>query len=110
MDAREELRELIHQAKEHLLYYRDLGLTNIGEAEKPAAAESLAIASEEKAVSVPPLEPAIITSPAITQPEIMKKEPATTSLFGEESIQPATVIETLEDIRRDLGDCQRCKL
>lgn len=106
MDARDELRELIHQAKEHLLYFRDLGLTNIGEAAQPAMADPLPVRSEQP-VAVKPViaEP----PPLIHQPETtMKKTPAPAiALFETES---ATASETLEDIRRDLGDCQRCKL
>lgn len=121
MDARDELRELIEQAKEHLLYYRDLGLTTIGESERPALAESLSVRVETAAaVSVVEPEPLVIEPPPIIhQPENdqteidqsdfeMKKTPvAPIALFESES---ATANETLEDIRRDLGDCQRCKL
>ncbi len=117
MDAREELRELIEQAKEHLLYYRDLGLTNIGEAERPQLAASLRVQVEQPAVaaSAPEPEPIIVEPPPIIhQPDIdqtkieMKKTPApATALFDP---VPANVNETLEDIRRDLGDCRRCKL
>ena len=121
MDARDELRELIEQAKEHLLYYRDLGLTTIGESERPALAESLPVRVETAAaVSVVEPEPLVIEPPPIIhQPENdqteidqsdfeMKKTPvAPIALFESES---ATANETLEDIRRDLGDCQRCKL
>jgi uracil-DNA glycosylase family 4 len=111
MDARDELRELIHQAKEHLLYFRDLGLTNIGETVRPAMAESLPARVESAAaVSVAEPEPVVVEAPPIIhQPEIpMKKTPAPPiALFESE---PAIANETLEDIRRDLGDCQRCKL
>ncbi len=111
MDARDELRELIHQAKEHLLYFRDLGVTNIGEAARPELAESLPVRVQPAfAVSTPQPEPIVVQPPPIIhQPEItMKKTPALPiALFETES---ATVNETLEDIRLDLGDCQRCKL
>lgn len=116
MDTRAELRELIHQAKEHLRYYSDLGLTNMGEAERPVLIESLPVRIERPVVvSAQESEPVMVESPPILhQPEIpMKKEPAVeiASLFGDEkSVQPATANETLEDIRRDLGDCKRCKL
>ncbi len=123
MDARDELRELIHQAKEHLRYYQDLGVTHIGEAERPQLAESLPNRIEPSAIVSAPtkLEPVIVEAPSIVapppiipQPEIsMKKEsaPAMTSLFGgDQSALPASANETLEDIRRDLGDCKRCKL
>lgn len=113
MDAREELRELIHQAKEHLLHYRDLGLTSIGEAARTAMVEPLPVRSEPPTVVFSASQPepiAIEPSPIIHQPETTMKKtsaPAIESLFEAE---PATVNETLEDIRRDLGDCQRCKL
>lgn len=123
MDARDELRALIHQAKEHLQYYQDLGLTHIGEAERPPLAESLPNRIEPSAIVSAPTtpEPVIVASPSIvapppiiSQPEIsMKKEsvPAMASLFeGDQSALPASANETLEDIRRDLGDCKRCKL
>ena len=123
MDAHDELRELIHQAKEHLQYYRDLGLTNIGEAERPQLVNVLPVRLEQVvAVSLPEeIEPPIVEVPLIVepptiihQPEIlMKKEPVppVASLFGDgEAVQAAIVNETLEDIRRDLGDCKRCKL
>lgn len=110
MDARDELRMLIHQAKEHLLYYRDLGLTNIGETARPAMAESLPARVQPPAVVVSEPKPVVTELPPIIQPEPeMKKTPApaTESLFETEH---AIVNETLEDIRRDLGDCKRCKL
>lgn len=123
MDARDELRELIHQAKEHLLYYRDLGLTHIGEAERPQLAESLSNRIEPSAIVSAPTKPKpviveapsiVAPPPIISQPEIsMKKEsvPAMGSLFeGDQSALPTSANETLEDIRRDLGDCKRCKL
>ncbi len=110
MDARDELRELIHQAKEHLLYYRDLGLTNIGEAVRPAMAESLPVRAEQPAVIASTSEPEpVVEPPVIHQPEIQMKKtpaPAIEALFETDS----AIKETLEDIRRDLGDCRRCKL
>jgi uracil-DNA glycosylase len=88
MNPREELRELIAQAREHLRYYSELGLTHIGE------------------------KPTIIPPPTITMPT-KQENPAEPSLFGETGSPTADTQyadETLEDIRRDLGDCHRCKL
>ena len=94
MNQREELRELIAHAKEHLRYYGELGLTQIG----------------ETPTIIPPHQ--FIPKPTITMPTKLENvtEP---SLFGENSSPAAGTQyanETLEDIRRDLGDCQRCKL
>jgi len=90
-EINEELRELIGQAREHLLYYAELGITHIGEE----------------------------TESAINQ--VNQTDPLTTmtkqddgnefSLFGEASV-PALpqIAETLAEIQLDLKDCRRCKL
>jgi uracil-DNA glycosylase len=94
MNPREELRELIAQAREHLRYYSELGLTHIG---------------ETPTINPPPQ---FAPTPTITMPT-KQENAAELSLFGE-TISPTADIqyanETLEDIRRDLGDCHRCKL
>jgi DNA polymerase len=96
MNPREELAELIRQAKEHLLYCRELGLTTIGEENGPA-------------MQGEPAQP-----PTQTMPENKKiSESASPSLFGETSaatLEEQFAGETIEEIRRDLGDCKRCKL
>jgi DNA polymerase len=135
MNPREELRELIAQAKEHLRYYGDLGLTHIGETSAPAAPgpkveDQAAVATAPTASAAPepkrpdPPGPTIIPppqfapNPTITMPT-KQENPAEGSLFGESSLFGETAPsltetlhadETLEDIRRDLGDCRRCKL
>lgn len=122
MDAREELRELIEQAKEHLLYFRDLGITHVGEETARESAKIPAFKPEDQPIIHQPTvvfpstpEPAILTpTEPNAQPLIaMKKETATEmlSLFGDDAPTETTPVnETLEDIRRDLGDCRRCKL
>jgi DNA polymerase len=99
MNPREELRDLIVQATEHLRYYSELGLTHIGEISSPAAPETIT-------------PPEFVPEPTITMPT--KQENALElSLFGETTAPPAEAQypnETLEDIRGDLGDCRRCKL
>jgi len=140
-DVREELGELLAQAREHLLYYRDLGLTHIGEEKKTATGESFAATKEESPVSetaapkpapiMPPPLPVESNAPEtplstlLMPPQSFPKQeitmakknepqaPAIISLFGDATeSQPETspARETLEDIRRDLGECQRCKL
>ncbi|HEX5085576.1 MAG TPA: uracil-DNA glycosylase [Blastocatellia bacterium] len=115
MNPREEIRELIVQAKEHLRYYSELGLTHIGAISVPGAPEPK---------RPEPSAPAIITqAPLAPEPKItMPTNPenaAAGSLFGapplfdetsRESAETQYANETLEDIRRDLGDCKRCKL
>src|SRR5262245_20119361 len=104
MNPLEELRELIAQAKEHLRYYGELGLANIGETSAPAAPEP----NRPK-----PLAPTIIPlpqgapEPTITMPT-KQETPAVISLFGEPSLfgeaapsltETLHADETLEDIR-----------
>ncbi|MGH9834474.1 MAG: uracil-DNA glycosylase [Blastocatellia bacterium] len=133
MDPREELNALIVQAREHLRYFSELGLTSIGERSKPAAAvlsgsenriaepsPPIALAQMEQETPDPAViaPPQFLPQPTTTMPT--KKETPTEpslfsepSLFGETSapaVEEQRADETLEDIRRDLGDCQRCKL
>ena len=147
MDAREELKELLNQAREHLFYYRDLGLTHIGEETTPAATlesgERLANSAPVLELSTPePSQPGEINPPpalaeskqaeppasiVFTLPQFLPKQeitmantnetPVVASLFDDPTeSRPETppeilqASETLEDIRRDLGECQRCKL
>jgi len=133
MDPREELNALIVQAKEHLRYFSELGVTSIGERSKPAVA---VLSESENRVTepAPPIAPAPAQQekpdPAVIAPPQFLPKPTTTmptkketpaepslfsepSLFGEISIpaiEEQRADETLEDIRRDLGDCKRCKL
>ena len=115
MNPLEELRELIAQAKEHLRYYGELGLTHIGETSPPAAPELKR--QEPLASTIIPL-PQFTPGPTITMPT-KQENPNAISLFGEPSLfgeaapsltETLHAYETLEDIRRDLGDCRRCKL
>jgi DNA polymerase len=115
MNPLEELRELIAQANEHLRYYGELGLTHIGETSAPAALEPKR--PETLAPTIIPL-PQGAPEPTITMPT-KQENPAVISLFGEPSLfgeaapsltEALHADETLEDIRRDLGDCRRCKL
>jgi uracil-DNA glycosylase len=135
MNPQEELRELISQAKEHLRYYGELGLAHIGETSAPAAPEPKveAAAAETSAPTTSaapdpkrqePLAPTIIPLPQFTpKPTITmptkQDNPAVAPLFGEPSLfgeaaplltETLHAVETLEDIRRELGDCRRCKL
>jgi DNA polymerase len=129
MNPREELRELIAQAKEHLRYCGEIGLTHIGETSPHAAPEpkveeraAVAPAQTTSAATGPkrpgPPAPTIVSppqfapKPTITMPT-KQGNPAEVSLFGEAAPSLTETLhsdETLEDIRRDLGDCRRCKL
>lgn len=92
MDPREELRELVVQAREHLRYCRELGIAEIGELTRPAQSET----------PILPM-PAKKNTDKATEPAFFGEQPA-------RSIEETFAGESLEDIRRDLGDCRRCKL
>ncbi|MFN7946778.1 MAG: uracil-DNA glycosylase family protein [Blastocatellia bacterium] len=133
MNPQEELRELIGQAAEHLRYYREMGLTHIGEQMPPAQTEAeapdetalqAAVAqSDEKSAAIsstPAIENPAPAAASIPEPvKTMSRkpsEPPASSLFGDELFagnaapEEQYAGETLEDIRADLGECQRCKL
>ncbi len=108
MTPQEEFQTLLQQATEHLRYYRELGITQFGESfvapiETPISAQT---------------EPLL---PVLSQPATMKNEkPAVEAapLFGDalfDATSPTVpelqiADDTLDQIRADLGDCQRCKL
>jgi uracil-DNA glycosylase len=109
MSPQEELKELIAQATEHLRYYSELGLTQIGEMSAPSAPEPKRAEPSAPTIITPPQ---FVPEPTITMPT-KQENAAEPSLFGGAASPSAEIKyadETLEDIRRDLGDCERCKL
>lgn len=137
MNQREELRELVAQAAEHLRYLGELGITHFGEPPlavtsiSPAvlaqnvvnypAAETTEPSSLKTAVPiavpeyVPPAAPAAtLFDPGESMPA--RKKTAGTpppALFGDMTplgFEDGFKDDTLEKIRADMGDCRRCKL
>jgi uracil-DNA glycosylase family 4 len=106
MDPRDEIRELLGQATEYLRYFREVGITNLGESAPP----NIPVAVEPPAAVIQ-IAQAI---PILTIDMPIKKDASSLfqepSLFGESAPQAAARRETLEEIRADLGDCKRCKL
>ena len=112
MSEREELKGLVEEVLEHLRFYRELGVTELQLAPESTAGATIgqpALADSpmpQKSAQTESVNPAPAQSrgrsvplPALfTQPEAALNDPL-----------PAPV-ETLDDIRRELGDCQRCKL
>jgi DNA polymerase len=96
MDARKEYLELVRQAAEHLRYRRELGLVEIGETAPPANQPG-------------PLQDEATEMAKKKVPE----EAGEPTLFGGIEALPVERLhagETLADVRRDLGECTRCKL
>ncbi len=114
MNPQEEFQALLRQATEHLRYYRELGLTHFGE----SFATETGVARQ---VAPLPMEPPVVAKtegplPVLPKEAIMPTKntmPDSVSLFGETTpsvpeLQFAD--DSLDKIRADLGDCQRCKL
>ena len=86
-DPRTELAEIAIQIKEHLRYRQELGIDLIE-------------------------APRVITIvPEVVVPEVVVSAPAALHQISPEIHTETPVgVESVEDIRRDLGDCRRCKL
>ena len=95
MTEQDEFRELIQQAQAHAEYYQLLGITHIG---SRAPVEPVAVVTQPEPMALPTIT---TNAPMPTENSI--------SLF-DEAPAASTANETLDDIRRELGDCQRCKL
>ena len=120
-DQTKELSELLKQAREYVRYFGELGAETIG-AEPPAlnasASPSHASAIEQPsavATATPVAAPPTAKSALFTRTKTSPSPAAPpNSLFAElapaaPSLPPPS--ETLEDIRRDIGDdCTRCAL
>jgi DNA polymerase len=116
MTPQEEFQILLQQATEHLRYFRELGITHLGESLPTEVEMPKPTASHP----VPIISPVATTSETASQslfqslPMPDKKTGAeAASLFGDAAPtvpELQFVDDTLDKIRADLGDCQRCKL
>lgn len=97
MDAKTELAELVAQVNEHLRFCRELELDTIGQ-----SVSDKAVASPSKT------EPRAAIDEKAPTARAASLKVSSSMLFAEPGADNA--VETLEDIRRDLGDCHRCKL
>lgn len=107
MTPQEELAALLAQTAEHLRYYQELGITHIGER------FTLPAAMPEVARPVPQAAPEpILPRAKEAMAQTKNTDAEASSLFGELAAPaPETVADdSLEKIREDLGECQRCKL
>ena len=109
MSEYDEFRELIQQAKAHAQYYQLLGITHIGSTEV-GQDDILSYLPKPTEIKTPLIAP---SAPAVIIPKAPMPVNDSISLFGEAaeaSVANETPNETLDDIRRNLGECQRCKL
>ena len=109
----DELRDLLAQALEYARYYRELGVNGLEQAEKrlvpvmgrveqtemprksgkSATGDGTSPTTDGRDIAPPPSLPLL---PRKVESDAVPAVPA--------------VLETLEEVRRDLGDCRRCKL
>lgn len=126
-----EFAEVVSQLEEQLRFYREIGISDIGESAPDTKAAAVAGSKVQAALDASPITGRDDRSslPANEQPQIeeamprKKTDPSQTSLFGDiaadagESPRPAATLpvftpqdSSLEAIREDLGECVRCKL
>ncbi len=130
MEPSDELRELIRQVTEHLRYCCEIGITHLSEPPQVAPVSSSAraaqLSSDRRADSSNPrvgINEALTPEPQAASPLRREPQPApmtksintgtAPSLFGDlaaPAVEEEFANETLEDIRAEMGDCQRCKL
>ncbi len=115
MNPPEEFQLLLQQATEHLRYFRELGITHFGEQSRPIStiqrSEAKPMLSELKLESIAQVP--VIIAPNQSIPDMPAKKIAPV-LFGEANALLIPELQfkddSLEKIRADMGDCQRCKL
>ena len=89
-------------------FYQEIGLTPF--VRRPKRSSGTAEADETPLPALPVAPPEVMKpKPSLPLLSLVSPPPAATlSLFEEAPTRPKS--ETLEDVRADLGDCQRCKL
>ena len=98
-------------------FYRQLGIEEFFIEPRPKGEPGQAVAAESSAASlvsepVPEQALAAVPEPSVEDTMTRQRPPTAArslSLFEAESPRPRDR-ETLDDVQRDLGDCQRCKL
>jgi uracil-DNA glycosylase len=109
----DELRDLVAQALEYARYYRELGVAGLEEAETRLmpggrSAEQIEMPRKSGKSSSGAGSTPTSTSGGLGPPPSL---PLITNPVVSEAVGATPpVVESLEDIRRDLGDCRRCKL
>jgi uracil-DNA glycosylase family 4 len=123
----DDLAAIAGQLKEHLQFYRDIGVADIGGSSRP---DSPAAFAETTEIAAPDIALKEVESPRPPIPEPPRGEfPVLQefNLFGEpvsppsapkspgRTAQPPQILAppldaSLEAIREDIGDCTRCKL
>ncbi len=115
-------KEIASELKAWIQFFRDMGIEDFysrGAATEPAVEN----ASPDAKTESPPAGPGVAHSPAAapeparefravnTPAPISLSRPAQTlGLFESAPSEPQHKLETLDDVRKDLGDCHRCKL
>jgi DNA polymerase len=100
MDPRQELIELIKQSREHLRYFRELGLTNVGEDLAPSAGNQYSVKVEDSSA-----EPATVHTapPALHFEAPLNALPPPSSAISEakSGAQPGRTVEATMTTKKD---------
>ena len=112
-----ELFLLVKDAREHLIYFKELGVEGV-EKTSPAIEARTDVAQESQVAASHEATPVAFVkkSPATTSANLRTTAAAPTSsdsLFGDLSAAPVKLqksSETFEEIWADIGDCTRCPL
>lgn len=113
MTPQEELKALLQETAEHLRYYQELGITHFGETFSPQELPTIKAEVAQPTIQTVPEPLPIPPRQVETMSQTKKTTTDALSLFGDtEPLAPEqqVVDDSLEKIRADLGDCQRCKL
>ena len=115
----DEFSLLVKDAREHLVYFHELGVENIDPQSLPVTEASASIPSnQQQKISTRPVAAPRMGLDSTSQTFSAPKPPPTSpappsSLFGEMAAVPAPLArssESFEEIWADIGDCTRCPL
>ena len=114
-----ELLSLVKDVREHVTYFKELGVDGMEKTSPGIAANAAPTAATQlsAAAVVPTGATSAKATPAVTSRQIPPKQapasPSSDTLFGDLSARPVRIqksSETFEEIWTDIGDCTRCPL
>jgi uracil-DNA glycosylase len=108
----DEYLSIATAAREHLIYFHELGVEHVEASLESPASATEPISAETRVTSQPYTSTQTTATLSQVKPEPTETIPGD-SLFGDISVPAARLeksAETLEDIWTDVGDCTRCPL
>jgi uracil-DNA glycosylase family 4 len=105
--AQANAREVLDQIRAYLEYQQSTGLDAVPRRPRPPATVPRGEPAHEPSASRSPASPLTTRAPTPTPTPAPASRPAAADLFATPGLRRA---QTLEELRAELGDCQRCKL